>query len=109
MSYDKNDHYYRIKVTSVIDQVVYSNVIRLKSEGETPKPYQLNTMVYSQIQISATENLQYKIMDMNGRTYQTGKISTGMNRIDMNRNISGAYIIQLFAQNKTYAERIIKQ
>ena len=109
MSYDKNDHYYRIKVTSEINQVVYSNVIRLKSEGETPKPYQLNTMVYSQIQISATENLQYKIMDMNGRTYQTGKISTGMNRIDMNRNISGAYIIQLFAQNKTYAERIIKQ
>jgi hypothetical protein len=106
---DKNDHYYRIKVTSVIEQVVYSNVIRLKSEGDAPKPYQLNTLVYDRIQISTTENFIYKILDMNGRVYATGKLNTGTNQINMNNYTSGVYVIQLLGQNKSYAERIIKQ
>jgi hypothetical protein len=87
-SLDKNDRYYRIKVTSVIDQVVYSNVIRLKSEGDAPKPYQLNTLVYDRIQITTTEKFQYKILDMSGRVYATGKIASGTNHINMNNNIS---------------------
>lgn len=106
---DKNDRYYRIKVTSVVDQVVYSNIIRLKSEGESPKPYQLNTMVYDRVQITTTEQFQYKILDMGGRVYATGKINTGSNYINMNQNIPGVYVIQLLGQNKSYAERIIKQ
>ncbi len=106
---DKNNHYYRLKVTSVIDQVVYSNIIRLTSDGESPKPYQLNTLVYDRLQITAATQLQYKILDMGGRVYATGKLTTGTNQINMNRNIPGTYVIQLFGQNKTYAERIIKQ
>jgi len=46
---------------------------------------------------------------MGGRVYATGKLTTGTNQINMNRNIPGTYVIQLFGQNKTYAERIIKQ
>lgn len=106
---DNYDHYYRLKVISVIEQVVYSNVIRLKSEGDAPKPYQLNTMVYDRIQIATTEKFVYKIMDINGRVYATGKINTGTNQINMNNFISGAYVLQLLGQNKSYAERIIKQ
>ena len=108
-SLDKNDRYYRIKVTSVIDQVVYSNVVRLKSEGDAPKPYQLNTLVYDRIQITTNEKFQYKILDMSGRVYATGKIASGTNHINMNNNIPGVYVIQLLGQNKSYAERIIKQ
>ena len=107
--FDNNTRYYRIKVTSVVDQTVYSNIIALRGTEKSEKIFTVSTFVTSQAAINASENYQYSIMDANGRLITTGKGIKGLNRIDMGMNPSGMYIIRLVSNNKIQTERIIKQ
>jgi len=71
--------------------------------------FSVSTFVTSQVSINASENYQYKLMDVNGRTISIGKGNKGFNTIDMNNKLAGIYIIQLFGTTTKYSERIIKQ
>ena len=111
MSYipsDNNTRYYRLKVTSVLNQIVYSNIIALKSTS-VAKPFIVSTLVSNQIQINSNENYQYKLLDANGRVMKTGNGVKGINRIDVYNLSSGFYVIQLFGSTTKQSERIIKQ
>ncbi len=102
--------YYRLKVTSVTNQIVYSNVIVLKSTENTAKPYTVGTLVNSFITVNAQDNFQYRIMDANGRAVLMGSGRSGINQIDMGNKAAGFYVIQLIGKNQQLqAERIIKQ
>ena len=112
MSYIPNDagtRFYRVKATSINDQVVYSNIIALKGAENQVKSFNVSTFVKNQISITAAENYQYKLMDMNGRILATGKGAVGMNTIDMTNKIAGIYVIQLLGNTASQTERIIKQ
>ena len=106
---DNNTRYYRMKVTSILDQTVYSNIIALRGTDKTEMLFSVSTFVTSQVSINASENYQYKLMDVNGRTISIGKGNKGFNTIDMNNKLAGIYIIQLFGTTTKYSERIIKQ
>ena len=101
--------FYRLKVTSVLNQTVYSNTIALKGAGNTEKLFNVSTLIQNDILINAAENYQYVINDMNGRTVYTGTGLKGINRVNFSNQSKGMYIIQLFNNDQRQTERIIKQ
>lgn len=107
--YGKNTVYYRLKVTSVLDQAVYSNTIALKGTDNIDKPFSVSTLVQNEIRINASENFTYQLNDINGRAISTGNGLKGYNRVSISSQPRGMYIIRIFNNNEQHTERIIKQ
>ena len=107
--YNSGMLYYRIKVTSVIDQTAYSNIVALKATGKPEKSFTVSTFVQHEITVNAYDNYQYRLSDANGRMIATGIGTKGMNRINVDNKPSGLYVLQLFSNNEKQTERIIKQ
>ena len=103
------DIFYRLKVTSVINQTVYSNIITLKSAGIAEKLFKVSTFVHNEIVINAKANYQYQLADINGRVIGTGSSIAGTNRINISNVPNGIYVIQMITNNQKQTERIIKQ
>jgi hypothetical protein len=107
------DIFYRLKVTSVVAQTVYSNVISIKSPGSNniiaEKAFKVSTLVHDQITVNASANYQYQLVDINGRMIATGNSNAGSNRINVSNIPNGIYVIQLINNNQKQTERIIKQ
>lgn len=108
-AYGTNTVYYRLKVTSVLDQTVYSNTIALKATGAADKQFNVSTLVQQEVTINAAANFQYLLSDMNGRAILTGSGQKGINRINVSNSPAGMYLIRLFNNNEQQTERIIKQ
>ena len=103
------DIFYRLTVTSVIDQTVFSNIITLKSAGQPQKLFKVSTLVHNEIMVNATENYQYQLSDISGRVIETGSSNAGTNRINISNIPNGIYVIQMITNNQRQTERIIKQ
>jgi Right handed beta helix region len=91
--------FYRLRVTSVLDQTVLSNVVALKSTGVDKAIFNVSTLVQSEITINASSNYQFLLSDVNGRIIATGKGIKGFNRIDINNQPKGMYFIQLMSND----------
>ncbi len=107
--YSNSTVYYRLKVTSELNQTVYSNTIALKGTGISDKLFHVSTLVQNEIAINAAENYKYRLHDINGRNILTGTGLKGINKIDVSKLQGGMYIIQLFNNDQRQTERIIKQ
>ena len=103
------DIYYRLKVTPAINQIVYSNIITLKSASVTEKLFKVSTFVNKEIVVNARANYQYQLADINGRVIATGSSNTGTNRINISNIPNGIYVLQMITNNQRQTERIIKQ
>jgi hypothetical protein len=101
--------YYRLKVTTVIGEMAYSNIFALKASVDQTKFYTISTFVTSNIAINATRDYRYIINDLNGRSLANGSGTNGLNKINIQSLPSGMYIIQLITNNTKQTERIIKQ
>lgn len=101
--------YYRLKVTSVIDQTAYSNIITLRSTVATEKLFIVSTLIQNDITVNAAENFNYRLMDANGRLIAQGIGLKGTNRINISKQSGGMYVLQLMNNNEKQIERIIKQ
>jgi hypothetical protein len=109
LPYKNSTVFYRLKVTSVIDQTVYSNTIALKTEGSDQRLFRVSTLVNNEITINADLNYQYRISDMNGAIISTGSGLKGTNRVNASNLSRGMYIIQFFNNIQNQTERIIRQ
>jgi hypothetical protein len=109
LPFTKGDIFYRLKVISVTDQTVFSNVITLKSTGKQEKLFTVSTMVHDEILVNAAENYQYIIADINGRIIAKGKNDAGIKKININNTPNGMYVMQIISQNQRLTERIIRQ
>lgn len=107
--YNSGTYYYRLKATSVLNQVAYSNTMVLKSNNNAQPVFGVSTLIQNEISVNAVDAYEYQITDANGRMIKRGKGMTGNNRIDMTNNASGIYIIQLVSKTSKQTERIIKQ
>lgn len=107
--YDNQTLYYRLKVTSVINQVAYSNIIALKATGKPQKSFMVSTLVSQSIVVNAAGNYQYRLFDVNGHLLLTGSGVKGLNSIPLMGKPAGMYILQLYNGNDKQSERIIKQ
>ena len=107
--FQHNEIYYRLKVTSVINQTVYSNTIVLKANDRTNQSFNVSTFVRSRITVNAAGNYQYSLSDINGNTIAQGNGKQGFNEVNINGQPAGMYILQLMSNNEKQTERIIKQ
>jgi hypothetical protein len=105
----QTDLYYRLKITSVTERIVYSNTVLLKKLIPQSKSFKISTFVTTDLTINAPENFQYYLMDMNGKSIQRGSGSAGANRINMAGRAAGMYVLQLFSNSGKQAARLIKQ
>ncbi len=100
--------YYRLKVISISGQVVYSNVISLKTNNGGEKAFKVSTIVHDELTVDATQNFDYKLADMSGRIIQVGKGKSGTNAINLNTSPNGIYLIQILSNNQRQTERIVR-
>lgn len=107
--YQTGNIYYRLKVTSVLDQTLYSNTIVLRGNATTDKAFMVSTLVSNDILVNASVNYQYQLSDMNGRMISMGNGLKGINKINVSNQPGGMYVIQLINENMKQTERIIKQ
>ena len=107
--FEKNSQYYRLKVTSLNNQVVYSNVIVLRNSEITTKAFEVSTLVRGQISVKASDIYQFKLMDMNGRYITSGNGTKGLNTINIMNQPAGVYVLVIVSNNMQQSERIIKQ
>jgi hypothetical protein len=107
-TYDDEITYYRLKVTSVINQTVYSNTISLKNTSPATDAFTVSTLVDNQIRVNASENYLYKLVNVNGQVIATGNGIKGNNTVDVSIQAKGMYILQIFAKDKNYSKKIIK-
>jgi hypothetical protein len=101
--------FYKLKVTSVLNQVAYSNIIKLRSGSLNKKPFIVSTFIHDEIMINAGVNYQYLLSDVSGNLIAKGSNMAGISKINMNSAAAGIYIIQLFNQDERFTQRIVKQ
>ncbi len=101
--------YYRLKVISVFDQVVYSNTVVLKSLDKAGNIFKVTTLAHNEITINAPVGYHYFISDINGKIINRGTGNTGTCKINISHQPKGMYIIQLTSSKVKQTERIIKQ
>lgn len=106
---DIENLYYRLKITTTLNQTVYSNIIALRNPDKPVKQFIIPTLVRDNIQVTAGEDYIFRLADINGRILATGKGYTGANRINMMDKPGGMYILQIISPNVRRTERIIKQ
>lgn len=99
--------FYRLKVVSITDQAMYSNVVALNTNG-ADKAFKVSTMVYSEITVNASGNYYYQLADMSGRIMQTGSGHAGTNTININNSPNGIYLINIKSDTQRLTERIVK-
>lgn len=107
--YNANTVYYRLKVTSVIHQTAYSNIIALRANGFNGKKFEVSSFVNNDITVNASGSYQYRISDANGRMVSNGNGTKGINRINISNQPNGLYTIQIISNNEIQSDRIIKQ
>jgi hypothetical protein len=98
-----------LKAVSSNGQLMYSNIIALKSNLTVDAPFIVSTFNNGQLTVTAFENYQFKLSDLNGRVVAIGSGNKGMNKIDISNQSNGMYIIQLFGTTKKQVERVVKQ
>ena len=107
--FQHNEIFYRLKVISVLNQTVYSNTIALKANSKTGQLFNVSTFVRNQITVNASDNYQYYLSDINGNSIAQGNGKQGFNKVNINQQPAGMYILQLISNNEKQTERIIKQ
>jgi len=108
-AYQQTDLYYRLKITSITERIVYSNMIVLDKVTQPLKKFAVSTFVTNDLIINAFEIFQYRLMDLNGNIIKNGNGTAGANRINIAGNVPGIYILQMFASKDRQTEKIIKQ
>ncbi len=108
-AYQITDLYYRLKITSSSERVVYSNTVSLKKVNKPGNSFAVSTFVTSALTIKAFENFQYRLIDLNGNSIKKGSGAAGFNKIDLSGKTPGIYILQLAGNNGRQTEKVIKQ
>jgi len=103
------DLYYRLFVTTASQLTYYSNIISVK-ETTTGSNYTLlsNRITTNEVVVNSKGNYSWRLMDMNGRSLQSGRLTTGINRLSTPSLTSGMYLLQIADGTNITTERIIK-
>jgi len=107
--YKTTDLFYRIKVTSILNQSAFSNTIQLKAALAQTTKFKVSTFINNKMTIRAPENYQYLVSNIGGNLIAKGNGQAGFNEVDMSRYPGGIYVLQLLNNNEKQTERIIKQ
>jgi hypothetical protein len=68
-----------------------------------------NVIHNNTVVVNSQGNLNWRMVDLNGRTLMTGKMTTGTNRIDAARLPQGMFLLQILDGATVKTEKLIKQ
>ncbi len=106
---NSNVIYYRLKVTSDINEVAYSNIVYFKQFDESDNNFKVPTFIDNEITVQSSVPFYYQLSDINGSVINKGKGNAGVNKINDTQLSKGMYVLQLFSNNQKTIKRIIKQ
>jgi hypothetical protein len=106
---DSKPLYYRLFVTTASQLTYYSNIVSLK-ETATSANYTLlsNRINGSDIVVNSKGSYSWRLLDMNGRSLQNGRLTNGVNRLQTPVLNSGMYLLQVVDGTNITTERLIK-
>jgi Secretion system C-terminal sorting domain/Metallo-peptidase family M12B Reprolysin-like len=110
-SFEKGSVYYRLYVITASNLKYYSNIISLK-EAKGGGDYKLLTNVVTAgnpITVTSKASYNWKLIDINGRSFGNGTINAGVNRINASKLSSGMYLLQVINGTEMTTEKIIVQ
>ncbi|MDB5201655.1 MAG: type sorting protein [Ferruginibacter sp.] len=101
--------YYRLKVSSASNQVVYSNTIFIKAGNDAAPLFTVGNMVQKDIIVKAQTQFRYHVYDANAKLVLAGTGNKGINIFEFQNKPAGFYVIQFINEQIKQTERIIKQ
>ncbi len=107
--FESGNIYYRLKVTSVSNQMMYSNTLLLNAQSQAANTFTVSTLVQNSITVNAPENYNYQLNTISGASIVKGTGMQGTNTINIENQPSGVYVLQLISNGQRQVERIIKQ
>lgn len=108
-NHNNGDVFYRLKLVTYGDKIVYSNVLLLKKQGSADNRFIVSTLVTGNIMVMAPAAFQYRLLDINGNTLMKGNAAAGYNSINVTNKPSGIYVLQLFGEGYSQSQKITKQ
>lgn len=101
---------YRVYVTFDNGRSHYSNIVTLRNTGAQPRPRLVSNMVTQDLlRITSHAAYDYQIFDMNGRPVAKGKLSAGMNQVQVPGIVNGMYMIRYVSGTEEWMEKFIRQ
>jgi len=106
---DSKPMHYRLFVTTASQLTYYSNIVSLK-ETATSANYTLlsNRINGTELVVNSKGSYNWRLLDMNGRNLQNGRLTTGVNRLQTPTLNSGMYLLQVIDGTNITTERLIK-
>lgn len=88
----------------------YSNVITLRSKGNTQRPQLLSNVTNSgTILATSPGNFTYNIFDIHGKSVASGRLSQGMNTIVTGAISGGMYFIKFSDGSEQWTDKFLRQ
>jgi hypothetical protein len=108
--FENKTAFYRLHVVTASQLTYYSNIVSLK-EVETNAKFSLlsNMISGNEIVVNSKTNITWRLVDMNGRGLQQGRMQPGMNRLQTGTLTGGMYLLQLSDGETTTTERLVKR
>ncbi len=107
--FEKATMYYRLHVVTASQLTYYSNIVALREVNANSKYKLLSNLVTgNSIVVTSKGNFNWRLIDMNGRSLQSGRINNGYNRIDAAGLSSGMYLLQVIDGTKINTEKLVK-
>ncbi|HEY9364551.1 MAG TPA: T9SS type A sorting domain-containing protein [Chitinophagaceae bacterium] len=98
---------YRLIVTFDNDRRYYSNIIVMRT-GPVLKPSLMgNLITHSQLQVNSPGVYDYIIYDLNGKSISRGKISSGINTLQVPTLKNGFYMIRFSNGHDEWSEKFV--
>ncbi len=108
--FEKATMYYRLQVVTASQLTYYSNIVSLREVNASSKYKLLSNIVTSSgIVVNSKGNYNWRLLDMNGRNLQSGRINNGYNRIDAAGLSNGMYLLQVIDGIEITTEKLVKQ
>lgn len=88
----------------------YSNIVVLRSAGETPKPHlNGNVITSNNLQVISPGKYEYLVSDIKGVVIQKGQLATGLNHINLSTGTAGLYLIRYNNGTDQVTEKFVRQ
>lgn len=108
--FDKTTLYYRLLVVTASQLKYYSNIVSLRAVNGVKKFNLTTNFINSNsIVVNSSGNFNWRLMDMNGRLYASGRLNNGSNRIEASNLSSGMYLLQVIDGSEITTEKLIKK
>ncbi|MBX9782221.1 MAG: T9SS type A sorting domain-containing protein [Chitinophagaceae bacterium] len=107
---EKTKLFYRLHVTTASQLQYYSNIVSLRADRSNAK-YNLNSNFINgnSIVVNSNGSYNWRLVDMSGRQFASGRMNTGYNRIDAAALSSGIYLLQIIDGTEMNTEKLVKQ